>query len=170
MKFCHFVMLQDLNFNFQTVILPEALTAFQAEEPSVVRIVRDLEVLVSWIDSPLDSVIETLEQLVVNATTLGGVAFALSVSLFVHRYYFCFVLGEFHSVVLCFEWFDNKCYGIYRAMLCIRGTSYGPVSVCLSPSVHPSVCPSQVGVLLKRLNIGSHKQHHTIVQGLWSQR
>ena len=96
-------MLQDLNFNFQTVILPEALTAFQAEEPSVVRIVRDLEVLVSWIDSPLDSVIETLEQLVVNATTLGGVAFALSVSLFVHRYYFCFVLGEFHSVVLCFE-------------------------------------------------------------------
>jgi len=43
----------------------------------------------------------------------------------------------------------------YRAMLCIRGTSHGPVSVCLS------VRPSQVGVLLKRLNIGSHKQHHT---------
>jgi len=48
----------------------------------------------------------------------------------------------------------------YRAMLCIRGTSHGPVSVCLS------VRPSQVGVLLKRLNIGSHKQHHTIAQGL----
>jgi len=48
----------------------------------------------------------------------------------------------------------------YRAMLCIRGTSHGPVSVCLS------VCPSQVGVLLKRQNIGSHKQHHTIPQGL----
>jgi len=52
----------------------------------------------------------------------------------------------------------------YRAMLCIRGTSHGPVSV------HPSVClsvrPSQVGVLLKRLNVGSHKQHHTIAQGL----
>ena len=48
----------------------------------------------------------------------------------------------------------------YRAMLCIRGTSHGPVSVCLS------VCPSQVGVLLKRLNIGSHKQHHTIAQEL----
>jgi len=41
-------------------------------------------------------------------------------------------------------------------MLCIRGTSHGPVSVCLS----------QVGVLLERLNVGSHKQHHTIVQGL----
>ena len=32
----------------------------------------------------------------------------------------------------------------YRAMLCIRGTSHGPVSVC--PSVRLSVCPSQVGV------------------------
>jgi len=73
-------MLQDLNFNFQTVILPEALTAFQAEEPSVLRIVKDLEVLVSWIGTPVDTVIETLEQLVVNATSLGGVAFTLSVS------------------------------------------------------------------------------------------
>jgi len=36
-------------------------------------------------------------------------------------------------------------------MLCIRGTSHGPVSVCLS------VRPSQVGVLLKRQNVGSHK-------------
>ena len=35
----------------------------------------------------------------------------------------------------------------YHAMLCIRGTSHGPVSVCLS------VRPSQVGVLLKRLNV-----------------
>ena len=33
----------------------------------------------------------------------------------------------------------------YRTMLCIRGTSHGPVSVCLS----------QVGVLLKRLNESS---------------
>ena len=40
----------------------------------------------------------------------------------------------------------------YRAMLCIRGTSRGPVSVCLC------LCLSQVGVLLKRLNVGSHKQ------------
>jgi len=35
-------------------------------------------------------------------------------------------------------------------MLCICGTSHGPVSVRLS----------QVGVLLKRQNVGSHKQHH----------
>ena len=46
----------------------------------------------------------------------------------------------------------------YRAMLCIRVTSHGPVSV--------SVCLSQVGVLLKRLNVGSYKQHHTIAQGV----
>jgi len=41
----------------------------------------------------------------------------------------------------------------YRAMLCIRGTRHGPVSVRLS----------QVRVLLKRLNVGSHKHsqcHH----------
>jgi len=36
--------------------------------------------------------------------------------------------------------------------------------VCLCPSV--SVRLSQVGVLLKRQNLGSHKQHHTIPQGL----
>jgi len=46
----------------------------------------------------------------------------------------------------------------YRAMLCIRGTSHRPVSV--------SVSVSQVGVLLKRLNVGSHKQRRTIAQGL----
>ena len=46
----------------------------------------------------------------------------------------------------------------YRAMLCIRGTSHGPVSLC--------VRLSEVGVLLKRLNVGSHKQHHAVAQGL----
>ena len=50
----------------------------------------------------------------------------------------------------------------YRAMLCIRGTSHGPVSV----SVCLSVCLSQVGVLLNRLNRGLHKQHRTIPQRL----
>ena len=34
------------------------------------------------------------------------------------------------------------------------------------PAMAVSVCLSQVGVLLKRLNVGSHKHHHTIVQGL----
>jgi len=34
----------------------------------------------------------------------------------------------------------------------------------LCPSVCVSLCLSQVGVLLKRLNVGSNKQHHTIAQ------
>jgi len=36
----------------------------------------------------------------------------------------------------------------------------------LCPSVSVCVCLSQAGVLLKRLNVGSHKQHHTIPQEL----
>ena len=52
--------------------------------------------------------------------------------------------------------------GFYRVMLCISGTSHGPVSVRLSVCL--SVRPAQVGVLLKRLNLGSHKQHHAIAQ------
>jgi len=46
-------------------------------------------------------------------------------------------------------------------MLCIRGTSHGPVSVSVC------VCLSQAGILLKRQNVGSHKHHHTIPQGLY---
>ena len=45
----------------------------------------------------------------------------------------------------------------YRTTLCIRGIA---MTLC------PSVCPSQVGVLLKRLNVESHKQYHTVAQGL----
>jgi len=59
---------------------------------------------------------------------------------------------------------ENDGQSFYRAMLCIRGTSHGPVSVCVCLCL--SVCLSQVGVLLKRLNVGSHKQHQTIAQGL----
>ena len=43
------------------------------------------------------------------------------------------------------------------------------LAMALCPSVRlsvcPSVCPSHVGVLIKRLNVGSHKQHRTIAQG-----
>ena len=45
--------------------------------------------------------------------------------------------------------------------------------LCLSVCVCLCLCLSQVGVVLKRLNIGSHKQHHTIPPGtlvFWSQR
>jgi len=36
----------------------------------------------------------------------------------------------------------------------------------LCPSVCLCLCLTQAGVLIKRQNIGSHKQHHTIPQGL----
>jgi len=58
---------------------------------------------------------------------------------------------------------ENHWFRFYRAMLCIRGRLLA-MGLCLS--VCPSVCPSQVGVLLKRLNVGWHKQNHTIAQGL----
>jgi len=57
---------------------------------------------------------------------------------------------------------DSNIVSFYRAMLCIRGTSHGPVSV----SVCLCLCLSQACVLLKRQNVGSHKQDHTIPQGL----
>ena len=60
-----------------------------------------------------------------------------------------------HSAVLPnFFIFTARCYA--SAVLAM--------ALCLS--VRPSVRPSQVGVLLKRLNVGSHKQHHTIAQRL----
>jgi len=43
---------------------------------------------------------------------------------------------------------------------CSRRGQFLPRDAC----VCLSVCLSQVGVLLKRLNVGSHKQHHTIAQ------
>ena len=61
------------------------------------------------------------------------VYFAASIAAYEDNYY-----GEQVSRVSSF----------YGAMLCIRGTRHGPVSVCVSVSV----CLSQVGVLLKRLN------------------
>ena len=66
----------------------------------------------------------------------------------------CSLSGRCHDHVTDFRFLHLY----YHAMLCIRGTSHGPVSV------RPSVCLSQVGVLLKRLNVGSHKQQHTIAR------
>ena len=65
-------------------------------------------------------------------------------------------VAQLMPLPLTISCFSKIQIGFYHAMLCIRGTSRGPVSVCLS----------QVGVLLKRQNVGSHKQHHTIAQGL----
>ena len=51
---------------------------------------------------------------------------------------------------VCYYFFTARCYA----------------SAVLAMALCPSACPSQVGVLLKRLNVGSHKQHHTIAQGI----
>ena len=51
---------------------------------------------------------------------------------------------------------------VLRLTVFITARCHGPVSV----SVCLSVCLSQAGVLLKRQKVGSHKQHHTIPQGL----
>jgi len=50
--------------------------------------------------------------------------------------------------------FTARCYAcaVLAMVLCL--------SVCVC------VCLSQVGVLLRRLNVGSHEQHHTIAQGI----
>jgi len=52
----------------------------------------------------------------------------------------------------------------YSAFTCMTLASAG-IS-CYHVSVHPSVCLSQVSVLLKWLNTGSRKQRHMIAQGL----
>jgi len=90
-----------------------------------------------------------------------------------YKFYSCFVLYNTNSV-----WPVSSRSGdarvancdtpftfivFYRAMLCIRGTSHGPVVVCLSLSLCP--CLSQAGVLLKRQNVGLYKEHHTTPQG-----
>jgi len=46
--------------------------------------------------------------------------------------------GQSVELVLS-SFFDNIIINFYRAMLCIRGTSHGPVSVCVRPSVRLSV-------------------------------
>ena len=56
--------------------------------------------------------------------------------------------------------FTARCYA--SAVLAMGLCLCLSVSVC----VCLSVCLSQVRVLLKRLNVGSHKQHRTIAQGL----
>ena len=54
----------------------------------------------------------------------------------------------------------------YSAIFTARGYASAVLAMALCPSVRPSVRLSQVVVLLKRLNVGSHKQHVTIAQGL----
>ena len=56
--------------------------------------------------------------------------------------------------------------GIVPCIFTARCYASAVLAMALCPSVRQSVRPSQVGVLLKRLNVGSYKQHHTIAHGL----
>ena len=73
-----------------------------------------------------------------------------------HCYYFPNV--AITMMIYAFVVFTARCYA--SAVLAM--------GLCLSVSVCVRLCPSvrlsQVGVLLKQLNRGSHKQHHTIAQ------
>jgi len=60
--------------------------------------------------------------------------------------------------------FQPQIARVVRAIFTARCYASAVLAMGLCLSV--SVCLSQVGVLLKRLNVGSHKQHHTIAQGL----
>ena len=76
------------------------------------------------------------------------------------------VAAHAHSIVfarwrrcasLCSAWFLWL-----AAVFTARCYASAVLAMALCPSVCLSVRPSQVGVILKRLNEGSHKQHHTI--------
>ena len=54
-----------------------------------------------------------------------------------------------------------NCHFRFLSVFTARCYASAVLAMALCLSVCPSVCPSQVGVLLKRLNVGSHKQHHT---------
>jgi len=67
---------------------------------------------------------------------------------------FCLYMLHFNNFISLIEHDDDDFYAWCYA------------SAVLAMALCPSVCPSQVGVLLKRLNVGLHRQHHTIAQGL----
>ena len=56
-----------MNINFRSIILPEALKAIQAQEPTVCNALEELEKLFSDMSHPLDTVVSQLELLHRNA-------------------------------------------------------------------------------------------------------
>ena len=62
-----YIALQELNINFRSIILPEALKAIQAQEPTVCNALEELEKLFSDMSHPLDTVVSQLELLHRNA-------------------------------------------------------------------------------------------------------
>jgi len=72
------------------------------------------------------------------------------------RYTLCVIMPSFMEIGII----DAQISQIFRVF-----TARCYASAVLAMALCPSVCPSQAGVLLKRQNVGSHKQHHTIPQG-----
>jgi len=78
---------------------------------------------------------------------------------------------------LCFGWtmFRRNLPGEYYMkwkhttvrFITARCYASAVLAMGLCPCLSVCVCLSQAAVLLKRQNVGSHKQHYTIVQGLW---
>lgn len=66
--------------NFHTVIVPEAITAFQAEEPSVIEILQDLDVLVNSLGMSLDEAGQKLNAIFKNVSQVRETVTMLSVS------------------------------------------------------------------------------------------
>ena len=55
---------------------------------------------------------------------------------------------------------------LFNFRLVFTARCYASAVLAMGLCLSVCVCLSQVGVLLKRLNRGSHEQHHTIVHGL----
>jgi len=52
---------QELNFNFHTIILPEALKTIQTEEPTVLAMVNELDSIIAGVGCPLEDLLAQLE-------------------------------------------------------------------------------------------------------------
>jgi PI-3-kinase-related kinase SMG-1 len=50
-----------LNFNFHTIILPEALKTIQTEEPTVLAMVNELDNIIAGVGCPLEDLLAQLE-------------------------------------------------------------------------------------------------------------
>ncbi|OWF37806.1 serine/threonine-protein kinase SMG1-like [Mizuhopecten yessoensis] len=62
-----YIALQELNMNFRTIILPEALKAIQGAEPSVCSALEDMERMFAEASHPLETMVSQLEILHRNA-------------------------------------------------------------------------------------------------------
>ena len=82
--------------------------------------------------------------------------------------YECYELSRTcDGIVDCTDGYDEiACKYQLSCLVTARCYASAVLAMSLCPSVRLSVRLSQVGVLLKRQNIGSQKQHHTIPQGL----